>query len=606
MKFAKYLETESVPEWKQKYIDYKALKKALKRIEEKQGPSNKNKSPLLFSPVLGPTRGSVIKDGSIDRRRASSSNLGNLFRRNSQVTEVKRTKSSDRTPFLRSRTANALSMPSYTLDMSDNLESFSRLQIELARRSPEERNFFDLLDKELEKICQFYDDKEKEAVKRLYALREQVLVLEAATSHIEAYSSESSEPANYHRIDGTKKDNHGCSDCDLVYDDSVDLEEVEKRREEIAANQKDLKRKLEKALLEFYRGVELLKNYKILNHTGFMKILKKFEKTTSWKCSKLYLVKAERQNFVASTVLDKIIAQTETLYTEVFDGDSRKAAMDSLRIPDLKKRSFYSTALRSGLYIGLSLPIFFRSISLAMDPEVRKTIPYVDITLQIYGGLLLPIVFTALFGINISVWSKNTVNYRFIFEFDPRDHLHRHQFLELPSFFFMVYSYISSFTFSNPLPNHLAPNSYPLILTCTLVLIFLCPFKVLYYTARRWLIVTLYRIVTSPVYFVHFRDFFIADELNSLGYTLINLQLMACAYSCGWEDLESRCNIHTYWIATFIPTLPGWWRFLQCLRRYKDSGDAFPHLANAGKYISSMILLWAAAGARIKGSLHQL
>ena len=32
MKFAKYLEAESVPEWRKKYIDYKGLKKCLKAI----------------------------------------------------------------------------------------------------------------------------------------------------------------------------------------------------------------------------------------------------------------------------------------------------------------------------------------------------------------------------------------------------------------------------------------------------------------------------------------------------------------------------------------------------------------------------------------------
>lgn len=34
MKFAKYLEAESVPEWRKKYIDYKGLKKALKGIRK--------------------------------------------------------------------------------------------------------------------------------------------------------------------------------------------------------------------------------------------------------------------------------------------------------------------------------------------------------------------------------------------------------------------------------------------------------------------------------------------------------------------------------------------------------------------------------------------
>lgn len=34
MKFAKYLESQSIPEWRKAYINYKALKKRLKAIEK--------------------------------------------------------------------------------------------------------------------------------------------------------------------------------------------------------------------------------------------------------------------------------------------------------------------------------------------------------------------------------------------------------------------------------------------------------------------------------------------------------------------------------------------------------------------------------------------
>jgi hypothetical protein len=33
-----------------------------------------------------------------------------------------------------------------------------------------------------------------------------------------------------------------------------------------------------------------------------------------------------------------------------------------------------------------------------------------------------------------------------------------------------------------------------------------------------------------------------------------------------------------------MTTLPGMWRLLQCLRRYKDTRNIFPHLVNGGKY----------------------
>jgi SPX domain protein involved in polyphosphate accumulation len=34
MKFAKFLESESIPEWRKAYINYKGLKKRLKAIEK--------------------------------------------------------------------------------------------------------------------------------------------------------------------------------------------------------------------------------------------------------------------------------------------------------------------------------------------------------------------------------------------------------------------------------------------------------------------------------------------------------------------------------------------------------------------------------------------
>lgn len=32
-----------------------------------------------------------------------------------------------------------------------------------------------------------------------------------------------------------------------------------------------------------------------------------------------------------------------------------------------------------------------------------------------------------------------------------------------------------------------------------------------------------------------------------------------------------------------VAMLPAYFRFAQCLRRYRDSKEAFPHLANAGE-----------------------
>lgn len=41
----------------------------------------------------------------------------------------------------------------------------------------------------------------------------------------------------------------------------------------------------------------------------------------------------------------------------------------------------------------------------------------------------------------------------------------------------------------------------------------------------------------------------------------------------------------------FVVCLPAWFRFAQCLRRYRDTKEAFPHLLNAVKYGTSFFVV---------------
>lgn len=44
-------------------------------------------------------------------------------------------------------------------------------------------------------------------------------------------------------------------------------------------------------------------------------------------------------------------------------------------------------------------------------------------------------------------------------------------------------------------------------------------------------------------------------------------------------------------IRPIVNCLPAWFRFAQCLRRYRDSKEAFPHLVNAGKYSATFFVV---------------
>ncbi|KAI8374052.1 EXS family-domain-containing protein [Choanephora cucurbitarum] len=147
---------------------------------------------------------------------------------------------------------------------------------------------------------------------------------------------------------------------------------------------------------------------------------------------------------------------------------------------------------------------------------------------------------------------------------------------------FMMYIDFSK-TFSPTVPSELCP----LILFVVMVAIMTCPFPILYYSSRRWLGYSLGRILLSYSFPIEFRDFFIADELNSLAYSFWTFSYFVCAYHWHWDDLASRCPVKIFWYTPFLACLPPWWRLLQCLRRYRDSYEKV-HLVNALKYTTSI------------------
>lgn len=81
-----------------------------------------------------------------------------------------------------------------------------------------------------------------------------------------------------------------------------------------------------------------------------------------------------------------------------------------------------------------------------------------------------------------------------------------------------------------------------------------------------------------------------ADELNSLVYSIQNIMLMACAYDKKWPGAATPnvCKTGTTWPYALLAALPPLSRLIQCLKRYRDSG-LYIHLINAGKYCSSIL-----------------
>ncbi|KAI8096292.1 EXS family-domain-containing protein [Halteromyces radiatus] len=151
--------------------------------------------------------------------------------------------------------------------------------------------------------------------------------------------------------------------------------------------------------------------------------------------------------------------------------------------------------------------------------------------------------------------------------------------------------------FGDMLPSELCP----LVLFVTMMGILFCPFNLMYFSARKWLGVALGRILLSYCFPVEFRDFFIADELNSLSYSFWTCSYFFCAYGWHWIGIPDHCPMSTSWLTPLLASLPPWWRLLQCFRRYKDSNEKV-HLINGAKYMSSILATLMSGLRRIHGN----
>ncbi|XP_969695.2 solute carrier family 53 member 1 [Tribolium castaneum] len=418
-----------------------------------------------------------------------------------------------------------------------------------------DEQFFSYCDKELTKINTFYSEKLAEATRKYAGLKSDLT---------------EAQDVEYPRKKNSIKNN-------ILRKKNVPAKKIQE---------------LKLAFSEFYLSLILLQNYQNLNFTGFRKILKKHDKLLNvdvgakWRAEHV-----ENSHFHTNKDIDRLIRETECTVTQELEGGDRQRAMKRLRVPPLGEQQIPWTTFKVGLFSGSFVVLM---IAVIISAIFHKRPDDWRIVCRLYRGPFLIIEFLFLWGINIYGWRSSGVNHVLIFEMDPRNHLSEQHIIEMAAIFGVIWCVSAlSFLYSTELSIPAYINPFVLVLLMSAFLF--NPTKTLRHEARFWALRVLGKVLTAPFFYVTFADFWIADQLNSIVNLFTDIHYFFCFYltNPSWsvgQDTNYCVEKHMI-IRPFMACLPAWFRFAQCLRRYRDTKEAFPHLANAAKYATSFFVV---------------
>nr|XP_018901028.1 PREDICTED: xenotropic and polytropic retrovirus receptor 1-like [Bemisia tabaci] len=349
---------------------------------------------------------------------------------------------------------------------------------------------------------------------------------------------------------------------------------------------------LKLAFSEFYLSLILLQNYQNLNFTGFRKILKKHDKLLNtdygahWRCENV-----ETAHFYVNKDIDRLIAETEGAVTQGLEGGDRQRAMKRLRVPPLGEQQSPWTSFKVGLFSGSFIVLIVAVILSGIFHQSKDDWRVVG---RLYRGPFLIVEFIFLMGVNVYGWRSSGVNHVLIFELDPRNHLSEQHIMEMAAIFGVVWTLsVLGFLYSEALS--IPPYINPLVLMTIMAVFLFNPTKTFRHEARFWVLRVMGRIIFAPFFYVGFADFWLADQLTSLVPALLDFQYFICFYltNDNWlvpnhSPVDPEKCVNSVWLLRpIVACLPAWFRFAQCLRRYRDTKEKFPHLANAAKYATT-------------------
>ncbi len=275
--------------------------------------------------------------------------------------------------------------------------------------------------------------------------------------------------------------------------------------------------------------------------------------------------------------------------------DARATLHTSVRVP--YAWAAFGTGLRVGALLILIFWVIYDCLLDARDLDDQMETAWVNRVVPLYRATAYWIVFYWLFGSMLFVCHKFRVNYALLFDFPSDYRLDYRKVLTHATGLSIVWcvNFLIHFkVILGQLPDNVVPEgAFPVALAIYLAYRSFLPWS----SAKFWLS-RLWLVVSAPFSPVTFVTVYIGDVMTSFTKPFNDWAFMCCFFFTGYwvqyKLLDENANscVGSYALSTIVSplmsALPLWFRFLQCLRRYYDTRERWPHLGNAGKYALSM------------------
>jgi hypothetical protein len=326
-----------------------------------------------------------------------------------------------------------------------------------------------------------------------------------------------------------------------------------------------------------------------------------------------YSVELNSNRFLDTSDVNEVLDIIRQLWASSFYKKKIQLATHSLiQNNSIKKTNILTSDKFLYSKIGIGISLILWSLSECFNNEIKGSEVWNDPTFAIFMCFGDIILLVWMWGISIYVWRSCGIDYMRILnlkgtEFEAHKNPEK---LVFSSAINLSVVFLSLFVFFNKvrirgIAGMHASLAAAHLLPVSMVVYFIYKFIMPLDTRKRWKLM-LYQVLAAPMYKVSFRDGYIGDILTSLVRVFIPMcfsfaYLLMSILAWFSNDIKSASSVSKLWwsenwvfkhlIIPFITLFPLWIRLMQCLRRSIESGQRFPHMANALKYTSAITVI---------------